>query len=142
MLLTAAAVPLMRAVIPLRSRRLSAQVLRFAAMRRDFWSLGTRREIRVPLPAHCLHSNPSLLVNDDGATADHCGRTPIVSRTEHVIVDDCPPAIDVPYLDPELVTTTASREVPVDGGQQEPIVARTVDCPYLSFPKTRNQLPG
>src|SRR5437867_9945087 len=70
----------------------------------------------------------SLLVNDDAPAAQGGRGIRAVQSAELIVVDDRA-AVAVPDLDAEPVHASAACDLPVDGGQEEPEIARAVDGP-------------
>jgi len=66
-------------------------------------------------------------MDNDRTCTNDCRWICVIVCTNLVVVDDHITVILVPDLDPELVTTTATSNVTVNGGQEKPIVPSTVD---------------
>ena len=66
-------------------------------------------------------------MDDDVAAADGRRRIGVIVRTHLVVVDDRIAVVLVPDLDAEEVHVGAGRQLRVDGGEHEAVVAGAVD---------------
>src|SRR5262245_16375877 len=81
-------------------------------------------------------------MNRDAPTPQLSGCPGILRRSHLIVVDDGSRA-NLPDLDSEAVGTPAARQLPIDGGEQEPVTTAPVDrtSPFELSARTRHHQP-